>query len=189
MLYSAHHFSSANLNELLDALFQVACAEHSHVPNNDSPLQMQFGSDASTPEEATQRAEQLRAEINRANRLYYIENAPELDDAVCAPEPHAIARCVHRRKDSPALRPYRARAPSRAMRPFATPRPRDLNLSLRSVDPRKCPSHQRNPAPERTGGPLERQRRQAPAAHRFTPYESPSGRPGARSLLNNSRWP
>ncbi|MGY8880306.1 MAG: NAD-dependent DNA ligase LigA, partial [Dehalococcoidia bacterium] len=42
---------------------------------------MQFGSDASTPEKAIQRAEQLRAEINRANRLYYIENAPELDDA------------------------------------------------------------------------------------------------------------
>ena len=42
---------------------------------------MQFGSHASTPEEAAQRAEQLRAEINSANRLYYIENAPELDDA------------------------------------------------------------------------------------------------------------
>jgi len=42
---------------------------------------MQFGSHASTPEEAAQRAEQLRAEINSANRLYYIENAPELEDA------------------------------------------------------------------------------------------------------------
>jgi len=42
---------------------------------------MQFGSHASTPEEAAQRAEQLRAEINSASRLYYIENAPELDDA------------------------------------------------------------------------------------------------------------
>ena len=42
---------------------------------------MQFDSDTSTPEEAIERATQLRAEINRANRLYYIENAPELDDA------------------------------------------------------------------------------------------------------------
>ena len=51
------------------------------MPNNDFTLQMQFDSDASTREEAIERATQLRAEINRANRLYYIENAPELDDA------------------------------------------------------------------------------------------------------------
>ena len=42
---------------------------------------MQFGSYTSLPEEAVNRATQLRAEINRANRLYYIENAPELNDA------------------------------------------------------------------------------------------------------------
>lgn len=42
---------------------------------------MQFDSDASTPDDAAARATQLRDEINRANRLYYVENAPELDDA------------------------------------------------------------------------------------------------------------
>ena len=42
---------------------------------------MQFGSYTSLPEEAVNRATQLRAEINRANRLYYIENSPELNDA------------------------------------------------------------------------------------------------------------
>jgi DNA ligase (NAD+) len=51
------------------------------VPKNDYPLQMQFGSYTSLPEEAVNRATQLRAEINRANRLYYIENSPELNDA------------------------------------------------------------------------------------------------------------
>ena len=81
MLYSAHHFSSVLLTESLNALIQAVGPKHSPVPNNDSPLQMQFGSHASTPEEAAQRAEQLRAEINSANRLYYIENAPELEDA------------------------------------------------------------------------------------------------------------
>jgi DNA ligase (NAD+) len=81
LLYSAHHFSSELLTESLKALIQAVGPKHSPVPNNDSPLQMQFGSHASTPEEAAQRAEQLRAEINSANRLYYIENAPELDDA------------------------------------------------------------------------------------------------------------
>ena len=81
MLYSAHHFSSELLTESLKALIQAVGPKHSPVPNNDSPLQMQFGSHASTPEEAAQRAEQLRAEINSASRLYYIENAPELDDA------------------------------------------------------------------------------------------------------------
>ena len=81
MLYSAHHFSSELLTESLNALIQAVGPKHSPVPNNDSPLQMQFGSHASTPEEAAQRAEQLRAEINSANRLYYIENAPELEDA------------------------------------------------------------------------------------------------------------
>ena len=81
MLYSAHHFSSVLLTESLNALIQAVGPKHSPVPNNDSPLQMQVGSHASTPEEAAQRAEQLRAEINSANRLYYIENAPELEDA------------------------------------------------------------------------------------------------------------
>ena len=69
------------LTESLNALFQAVCAEHSPVPNNDYPLQMPLGSYTSSPEEAVNRAVQLRAEINRANRLYYIENAPELDDA------------------------------------------------------------------------------------------------------------
>jgi len=39
------------------------------------------GSDRSDLGEIAVRAAQLRAEINRANRLYYVENAPELDDA------------------------------------------------------------------------------------------------------------
>lgn len=42
---------------------------------------MQFDSDSSTLDEAAARAAQLRDEINRANRLYYVENAPELGDA------------------------------------------------------------------------------------------------------------
>jgi DNA ligase (NAD+) len=42
---------------------------------------MQFDPDSSVPDEAVARAAQLRAEINRANRLYYVEDAPELDDA------------------------------------------------------------------------------------------------------------
>ena len=47
---------------------------------------MQFDSDSpesgsSDSDEITVRAAQLRAEINRSNRLYYVENAPELDDA------------------------------------------------------------------------------------------------------------
>ena len=51
------------------------------MPDNDSPPQLQFDSDSSVPEQVVVRAAQLRAEINRANRLYYLENAPELDDA------------------------------------------------------------------------------------------------------------
>lgn len=47
---------------------------------------MQFDSDSpesgsSDSNEITVRAAQLRSEINRSNRLYYVENAPELDDA------------------------------------------------------------------------------------------------------------
>jgi DNA ligase (NAD+) len=42
---------------------------------------MQFDSESSTPNEAVVRSAQLRDEINRANRLYYVENAPELGDA------------------------------------------------------------------------------------------------------------
>ena len=42
---------------------------------------MQFDSASSTPDELVARAAQLREEINSANRLYYVENAPELDDA------------------------------------------------------------------------------------------------------------
>ena len=81
LLYSAQHFSSVIITELLNALFQDVYAEHSPVPKNDYSLQMQFGSYTSLPEEAVNRAAQLRAEINRANRLYYIENSPELNDA------------------------------------------------------------------------------------------------------------
>jgi len=42
---------------------------------------MQFGSESPSGDEATARAAQLRAEINRANRLYYVEDTQELDDA------------------------------------------------------------------------------------------------------------
>ncbi len=42
---------------------------------------MRLDSDSSTPDDVAKRAAQLRLEINRANRLYYVENAPELDDA------------------------------------------------------------------------------------------------------------
>ena len=51
------------------------------VPDQDLSQQMQFGSDSSNSDNAAIRAAQLRDEINRANRLYYVENAPELDDA------------------------------------------------------------------------------------------------------------
>ena len=44
--------------------------------DSDSPE-----SGSSDSDEITVRAAQLRAEINRSNRLYYVENAPELDDA------------------------------------------------------------------------------------------------------------
>ena len=42
---------------------------------------MQFDSDSSAPDDVAGRAAELRAEINRANRLYYVGDAPELDDA------------------------------------------------------------------------------------------------------------
>ena len=63
-----------------------ASSEFRRLPDQDSPLQMQFDSDSpesGSPDSGkiTVRAAQLRAEINRANRLYYVENAPELDDA------------------------------------------------------------------------------------------------------------
>ncbi len=51
------------------------------MPDNELPLQMQFDSDSSIPDAAIVRAIQLRGEINRANRLYYVENAPEFGDA------------------------------------------------------------------------------------------------------------
>ena len=51
------------------------------MPDNENQQQMQFDTDSSTPNEVVVRAAQLRDEINRANRLYYVENAPELDDA------------------------------------------------------------------------------------------------------------
>lgn len=52
-----------------------------HVPDQDPQAQMQFDSESSSSDTAAIRASQLRDEINRANTLYYVENAPELDDA------------------------------------------------------------------------------------------------------------
>ena len=51
------------------------------MPEQDKNLQMQFDTDSSTPDDVVARAAELRDEINRANRLYYVEDAPELDDA------------------------------------------------------------------------------------------------------------
>ena len=51
------------------------------VTDQNMPPQTPIDSDLPSPADAGARAAQLRAEINRANRLYYIENAPELDDA------------------------------------------------------------------------------------------------------------
>ena len=42
---------------------------------------MQFDDESKADASPEERAEQLRAEINRANKLYYIDNAPDLDDA------------------------------------------------------------------------------------------------------------
>ncbi len=51
------------------------------VPDQDSTIPMQFDSNSSVPDDVAARAAELRAEINRANRLYYVEDAPKLDDA------------------------------------------------------------------------------------------------------------
>ncbi len=51
------------------------------VPDQEFPLKMQFDSGSPYSGEAATRAAQLRVEITRANRLYYVEDAPELDDA------------------------------------------------------------------------------------------------------------
>tara|TARA_Y100001936_G_C16089421_1_gene684683 strand:+ start:2622 stop:4718 length:2097 start_codon:yes stop_codon:yes gene_type:complete len=51
------------------------------VPEKDSNLKMQFDDESKADTSPNTRAEQLSAEINRANKLYYIDNAPQLDDA------------------------------------------------------------------------------------------------------------
>ncbi len=51
------------------------------MPEQDSNLQMQFDDQSKADTSPNARAEQLSAEINRANKLYYIDNAPQLDDA------------------------------------------------------------------------------------------------------------
>lgn len=49
--------------------------------DQESPLHIQSNSVSSASDEVIKRVAQLRIEINRANTLYYIENAPEIDDA------------------------------------------------------------------------------------------------------------
>ena len=49
--------------------------------DQESPLHIQSNSISSAYDEVIKRVAQLRVEINRANTLYYIENAPEIDDA------------------------------------------------------------------------------------------------------------
>ena len=49
--------------------------------DQESPLHIQSNSVSSASDEVIKRVAQLRVEINRANTLYYIENAPEIDDA------------------------------------------------------------------------------------------------------------
>jgi len=51
------------------------------VNDQESPLHIQSNSVSSASDEVIKRVAQLRVEINRANTLYYIENAPEIDDA------------------------------------------------------------------------------------------------------------
>ena len=49
--------------------------------DQESPLHIQSNSVSSASDEVIKRVAQLKVEINRANTLYYIENAPEIDDA------------------------------------------------------------------------------------------------------------
>ena len=49
--------------------------------DQESPLHIQSNSVSSAYDEVIKRVAQLRVEINKANTLYYIENAPEIDDA------------------------------------------------------------------------------------------------------------
>jgi len=87
LLYSAHRFSRAISVDSHGLIFlYFASSEFCLLPDQDPSLQMQFDSDSpesgsSDTGEIAVRATQLRAEINRANRLYYVDNAPELDDA------------------------------------------------------------------------------------------------------------
>ncbi len=87
LLYSAHRFSRAISVDSHGLIFlYFASSEFCLLPDQDPSLQMQFDSDSpesgsSDTGEIAVHATQLRAEINRANRLYYVDNAPELDDA------------------------------------------------------------------------------------------------------------
>ena len=54
---------------------------YEHVNNQESQLHIKSNSVSSASDEVIKRVGQLRVEINRANTLYYIENAPEIDDA------------------------------------------------------------------------------------------------------------
>ena len=54
---------------------------YEHVNDQESPLHIQSNSVSSASDEVIRRVAQLRVEINSANTLYYIENAPEIDDA------------------------------------------------------------------------------------------------------------
>ena len=54
---------------------------YEHVNDQESSLHIQSNSVSSATDEVIKRVAQLRVEINRANTLYYIENAPEIDDA------------------------------------------------------------------------------------------------------------
>ena len=54
---------------------------YEHVNDQESPLHIPSNSVSSASDEVIKRVAQLRVEINRANTLYYIENAPEIDDA------------------------------------------------------------------------------------------------------------
>ena len=51
------------------------------MPEHDRIRHIQLGSDPATPVDVAAKAAQLRTQINHANRLYYVDNAPEMADA------------------------------------------------------------------------------------------------------------
>ena len=53
---------------------------YEHVNDQESPLHIQSNSVSSASDEVIRRVAQLKVEINRANTLYYIENASLLLD-------------------------------------------------------------------------------------------------------------